>query len=276
MSGRYPKHREILFLCLTVLISISGTKNLEAQHVLGAREVSLGQASTALPDAQWALFSNPAMIPSDSRSISFFGIRYYGFSEITDMAASVHYPTNFGTIGIGAHRYGFDLFSENRVRVAYKNVFQNFHYGMVLNYNHITQGRGYGSAGALGIDLGIAATVTDALWLAARATNINQPEYGKSNEPLPRELVVGFSYAFSDLGLLTSEVVKDVRFPIAYRGGIEVIIMEGFLGRAGVTTGPTTFSGGFGFTADMWTINVVAQNHIDLGLSPGLDLSIQF
>lgn len=262
----------MIYMPLMVLLFI--VIEVKCQSILGARPVALGQAVTALPQSEWSLFANPAMMDSESRSVSFFGIRYYGFPEITDMAAAVSYPTSLGVIGIGAHRYGFDLFNESRLRLVYKNTFQNFHYGAALNYNHVSQGGGYGSAGALGVDVGIAAPLFERLWIGARATNINQPEYGAIEEPLPREMAIGLTYQLSDIALFTSDVVKDVRFPVSYRGGVEVFIFEGFAGRAGITTEPVTFSFGFGYTSGFWQINIAAQNHMNLGISPGLDLGI--
>lgn len=268
--GRFSGITALLpFLLLLIICGSS-----YGQGILGARPVSMGQAATALPGTGWALFTNPAMMDAERRSVSFFGIRYYGFSQITDMAAAANYPTKWGVMGAGAHRYGDDLFSENRIRLAYKNELRNFHYGAVLNYNHVSIGGGYGSAGALGVDVGIAAVLFKNLWIGAQATNVNQPSYGSIDEPLPRVLSIGFSYELSDIALITSDLFKDVRFPISYRGGLEVTIFENFVGRAGITTEPVTFSGGFGYTGSFWKINVVAQNHIDLGISPGLDLSI--
>ncbi|MDZ7717107.1 MAG: hypothetical protein U5J95_12940 [Balneolaceae bacterium] len=250
-----------------------------SQATLGAREISLGQATSALPNSTWAVFANPAMSSEDRKSVSFFGIRYYGFSELTDMAVAATYPTEFGVIGAGVYRYGDDLFNENQLRVSYKNSFQGFHYGAALNYNHVVQGDGHGSFGALGINVGLAAQIIDNLWIGAKATNINQPKYGEFNniaeEPV-RDLSIGFAYQVSDLFLFTSDVYKDVRFPVSYRGGAEIKIIENLRGRAGVTTEPLTFSAGFGYNTDLWGINIVAQQHENpvLGISPGLDLNI--
>lgn len=248
------------------------------QAVMGARPVAMGQATSAIPDMEWSVFANPAMMDDGKRSVSFFGIRYYGFSEITDIAASINYPTGWGTVGAGVHRYGFDLFNESRIRIGYKNSYRNFYYGAVLNYSHIAQGGGYGSAGALGVDAGIGASIFERFWIGARATNINQPEYGDGDvdvgEALPRELAIGFSCRLSDTALFASDLVKDVRFPVSYRGGVEVFIFDRFAGRAGITTEPTTFSLGFGYSAGFWSINLVAQNHEELGVSPGFDLGI--
>lgn len=251
-----------------------------SQAVVGARELAMGQAVTAL-DSRWSVFGNPALMDREKRSVSFFGVRYYGLSEITDMAASLTYPTPAGTFGGGVYRYGDELFSENRLRLGYKNAFQGFHYGLALNYNHIVQGGGYGSLTALGIDAGLAARIAEGFTVGAKATNINQPSYGSYNnisEEPPRELSIGFSYRLSGLALFSSEVVKDVRFPLSYRGGVEVKLFDRLKGRAGITTGPVTYAAGFGYSAERWGVNVAVQQHENpvLGLSPGFDLFISW
>lgn len=251
-----------------------------AQALMGARELAMGQAVTALPNSSWSVFANPAMVDQKSRSVSFFGVRYYGFADITDMAAVVTFPVKVGVLGFGVHRYGDDLFSENRLRTTFKNSFQGFHYGLAVNYTHVIQGEGYGSMGALGFDVGISARILEQLWIGAKATNINQPQYGvySSNieEEPPRELSIGLSYRLSDIALITSDAVKDVRFPLSYRAGLEITLFEELKGRAGITTEPQTFALGFGYVSEFWAINVGVQQHENpvLGISPGLDLNI--
>jgi hypothetical protein len=221
------------------------------------------------------------MISDQQRTVSFFGIRYFGLSELTDVAAVVAYPTSIGVIGGGAHRFGDDLFNQNRIRLTYKNSFQNFHYGAAINYNHVVQGGGHGSFGAFGIDAGLAAVITDDLWIGAKATNLNQAQYGEINnivEELPRNLSIGFSYKLSGVALFTTDVIKDVSFPVSYRGGVEINVVENLKARAGITTEPQTFSGGFGYNTEQWGVNIVVQRHEEeaLGFSPGLDFNISW
>ena len=250
-----------------------------AQTVIGARELGVGQAATALPGTGWAMFANPAMIPDHENSVSFFGVRYFGFAELTDMAVAVTYPTKIGVLGAGAHRYGDKLFNENRLRIGYKHSFQGFHFGVILNYNHVTQGGGYGSAGALGFDLGLAAQIIDQLWIGAKSTNVNQPSYSsRLNEKLPRELSIGLSYQLSEFALFTADVVKDVQFPIAYRSGVEITIIEVLQARAGFTTNPQSFTAGFGYRFSFWSANVAIHRHENrmLGYSPAIDFKINW
>ncbi|MDZ7683242.1 MAG: hypothetical protein U5J63_16440 [Fodinibius sp.] len=72
---------------------------------------------------------------------------------------------------------------------------------------------------------------------------------------------IGLSYQLSDIALFTTDVVKDVQFPISYRGGVEVTIIEELVGRAGITTEPQTFSAGFGYAGSFWKANVAVQRH---------------
>lgn len=273
----YRKFLPLLFAIVAWLVCPPAA--LRAQAVLGARELAVGQAATALPHSSWAVFGSPAMMSEKEATASFFGVRYFGLAEISDLAASVTYPIKNGVLAAGVHRYGYDLFNESRLRAGYKHSIRGFHYGLILNYSHVVQGGGYGSAGALGIDVGMAAPILPELWIAAKATNVNQPEYGSRNdEELPRNLSVGFSYHLSDIALLATELFKDVRFPLAYRGGVEVKIIGGLTGRAGITTAPRTISAGFGYLYSSWSANVAVQRHANniLGYSPAVDFKIRW
>lgn len=269
-------HQISLIWFLGFLIALLSVSTVQSQFSMGATSMSMGQTGVAVPDQSWSLFSNSALLQTDGNSVSFYGFQYVGISEITDVAATGIYQTSFGTFGAGLHRYGFNLFNENRIRIAYKNNLGNFHYGTVVNYNHVFQGADYGSAGAFGIDVGLATQLLPDFWFGARATNINQPTYGSSDEELPRDLAVGISYRLSGSTLFTSEIVKDIRFPLSFRGGVEFEVIDNLFARSGISNNPQTYSAGFGYQTHRIHVNIAVQQHIPLGLSPGIDLGIKF
>ncbi|NGP75909.1 hypothetical protein G3570_04640 [Balneolaceae bacterium YR4-1] len=241
----------------------------------------MGRATTAITESDWSLFANPAMISTSYTGISFFGVRYYGLDELTDLAVAVVLPSAIGSLAFGAHRFGDEFYNESRLRIGYKNEYQGFHFGLVANYNHLAIGGGYGSAGAIGLDVGIAAMILNGLWVAAKAVNINQPTYGKYkglSEELARDLSIGLSYQIADLLLFSIEAVKDIRFPISYRAGIDAKILGSFRGRAGVTTEPVTLAGGFGISSKSWAVNIGVQQHENpiLGMSPAMDFRLSW
>ncbi len=247
----------------------------EAQLIMGARATSMGQAITAMPGDVWQVFGNPSLLPDEGRSVSFYGIRYYGFSELTDMALAGHYAHRFGNFAVGMHTYGDDLFRESRFRIAYSRGFEGIYFGVIVNYAHMSIER-FGSAGALVFDAGISYVITDGLIAGSRATNLTRSTIGRAGEELPRELALGLSYTFSDRGTVSSEIVKDARFPLAYRGGMEVRVIDNFYLRGGFTTEPLTYSAGMGYNHNRWGINIGAQQHYVLGWNPGFDFNIRF
>lgn len=254
-----------LLVLLMVTASPAGAQNM------GARGIGMSAAVTALPDYTWSVFQNPAMIPDNGSHVSFFAIRYYGISELTDSALSGVHHLTFGSLGVGLHSYGFDLYRENQFRLAYMKPFENFRLGVSLQYQHVTIER-YGSAGALALNAGFGVQLDDDLWLGAQATNLNYGTLGEANEELPRELSVGLSYLMADKVLFASDIVKDVRFPFSYRSGVEVDVFDEFMYlRGGISTEPLTFSLGLGFSRAFWSANFAAQHHEWLGWSPGID-----
>tara|TARA_R110002126_G_scaffold288548_2_gene442401 strand:- start:4130 stop:4954 length:825 start_codon:yes stop_codon:yes gene_type:complete len=270
--------RTYLYKITFVLIFVAAPSVAFAQLTMGADGLALGQATTSLQNNSWAIFSNPATINNESKSISFFSLRNYGFEDLTDIAATGSIPTSFGIAAFGFHRYGGDLFNETRARLGYANSWDDLKFGVVLNYNHISQASPYGSGGALGIDLGVSAKLTEGLWLGARTSNLNQPQYNfeADEESLSRELALGLSYDLDQNALFLFDVVKDVRFPVSYRGGIEVKVIENLKGRVGVTTEPNTYSFGIGYGSKLWEANLAFQRHETLGFSPGIDLNFFF
>lgn len=267
----------VKYLLGVLVVGFFGPFNqLKAQTSLGATSVAMGQTGVAIPDANWSIFSNVALMQTDKNQVSFYGFRYVGIAEITDMAANLTTQTNFGTVGVGVHRYGFNLFNENRFLLAYKNNLDRFHYGASVSYTHIFQGGDYGVAGAFGVDLGLAAEITEDLWFGARATNLNQPSYGDTDEELARELATGLSYMLTPEALITAEIVKDVLFPLSFRSGVQFEIIQSLFIRAGITTKPETYSFGFGYESSRWDVNFALQQHNPLGLSPALDLGVRF
>jgi hypothetical protein len=269
----------ILFLYAVVFGFTTG--EIRSQNPMGAGSVGMGMTAVSATQTSWAVFNNPALMSTETGTVSFYAFRYAGFAELTDMAAAVSIPTRAGTFGVGAHRYGFDLFSENRFLAGWKYRFEQLHFGVAATWHHIVQGGGYGSAGALGVDIGFAADLLPVLRFGARATNINQPAYGGSNngsvnEYLPRELAAELTLKASDMLTLAAGLVKDVRFPLSVRSGIQFEPVTSLAIRAGFTTEPGTWSFGAGYTFSRFGVNLAMQQHDPLGLSPAMDITVEF
>lgn len=262
-------------LMLMLLFWLGSGVATYAQPVAGVRSLSLGRATTALEGNPWAVFANPAMLEADHTELAFLGIRNYELSDLDDMAAAFTFPFQSFGIGLGGHRYGNDLYRENRLSAALTYRYERLRAGAAIHYLTIAI-EGYGSAGTVGLDLGVAAQPAEGIWIAAHATNLNRPEIGQAHEPLPRQLSIGISGSLSKRLLWTGEVVKDVRFPLAFRSGLEAGPFLNLKLRAGMGTDPETVSGGLAYDAAHWSVAVAAERHQVLGYTPGIELTIRW
>ncbi len=264
-----------VFLILLSLVFVLPLKiqAQSAQAVMGARAIGLSQAVTALPDYEWNVFFNPAMMSQEGRHASFFAMRYYDISELTDYGLAATYATDYGTAGVGLHTYGFDLYRESRYRLAYMNEFYNIRVGLAANMTHLSI-HDFGSDVGFALDIGVAYNIFDNLILGAKFSNINRGTIGEVEEELPRDMAIGISYTLSDRALFVSDVYKDIDFDFSYRGGVEIHIIEILRARAGITTNPQTLSFGFGYVSSLIRADIAVQRHDVLGWSPGLDFAV--
>ncbi|MEX0685744.1 MAG: hypothetical protein WD267_12175 [Balneolales bacterium] len=261
----------VLYASLMILTSVFSDVN--AQSISGAKGVALAQSVTALQDNTWSVFQNPAMMPRKGTRISFYAIRYYGLSELTDSALAGIYNASFGTLSVGLHSYGYELYKESQLRFAITKSFKNFRIGSTIRYHNISI-KNYGSAGTIAFDTGFAMMLAEGLWLGVYAGNISRSTLGEAHEELPVEFAIGLSYTLSDRVLVVSDLFKDVRFPFSYRAGTEVTILDDILQlRTGISTEPITYSIGIGLERAYWSVDIAAQHHEWLGWSPGIGLN---
>ncbi len=216
-----------------------------SQIVMGGRGASLSEATSAMTNDKWALFANPANL-SKRNTASFYAIRNFGLSALTDYAFELSCRTKAGTIGVGGHTYGFKLFRQSEFRVGFSKSILDIRLGLVVNYINYSLPEPYGSAGTIGVNIGITAPLVNGLWLGARAENINQPEIGKNKEELPQALAIGIDYRISSKALYLLECYKDIDFPVSIRSGLEFSPVGVLRLRAGIKTHPQSFSLGLG------------------------------
>lgn len=242
---------------------------------MGARNTAMGQAVTAADGDLWAMFGNPAAVDDSRKTVGFYAIRYYQLSELTDVSTVVNLPTDFGVLSVGGHRFGFDLYSENRFGAAFAKKWESISVGVSSYYHHVAIGGDYGSAGTMLLNVGMLSSISERWKIGFRAFNLLDSRLGESGAELAREIALGLGFQPHERVLFQTDAVKDVRYPLSVRMGAELWLLEFIALRAGVTTQPNTMSLGFGIKRGNLTANLVAQRHEEpaLGLSPGLDLS---
>lgn len=248
---------------------------------VGARAIALGGAFTGLANSSATLFYNPAgamLVPF--REASFFYSRPYGLQELDYLTFSYLEPSllprQYGAVGVSAKRYGFELYNETMFGLTYANSFEKkFLYGVTVNYQH-TFIKSYGSAGAIGIDIGVLGLITETLTLGFAAHNLNAPRIGVSREELAQTYALGLSYKALSNFLIALDLEKDVRFPLSMKSGFEYRPVLAFSIRVGFSTEPSRFTGGFGVHYAMLDVDYAFATHRDLGMTNQLSVSLRF
>lgn len=258
---------------------LAAWSDVASQPVIGTRSAALGGAESALYGGKWSLFGNPANADTLGPSLSFFGMRYYGLPELTDLAASGALPTGAGVFSAGFHSYGDERYREQQFRVGWKGTFERFHLGVAAAWHHVALGGGYGSDGAPTLHAGLTVEVARKVLLGMRLANLNGGAWetaGGEPEELPRLMGVGFSYRPGQGTLFACEWVATSGHDPEFRIGVEFSLAPGLRFRAGASSRPRTLSGGLSYARRRWGAGLAVQRHPDplLGYSPGVDVHL--
>jgi hypothetical protein len=244
-----------------------------------ARADALGYSVTADP-AAGSVHANPAAAATRSRPTAHFYARQsFGLSALRYGATSVILPFEWGVPSAGASTFGFDEYREVHLSAGYARsvsfgTTRSIHLGTTVRYHH-TSIAGFGSSGAVGLNVGFLLALLRSLHLGAHATNVNGAHLA-TNEPLPRTLALGLHYRPLDHVSVLADVFKDVRFPLSVRGGIEIRPVAPLVLRTGITTAPVRFMGGAGVRLGPLQASIAAEQHQELGWSPSASLRVHW
>ncbi|MBK8552853.1 MAG: hypothetical protein IPL53_18040 [Ignavibacteria bacterium] len=266
---------------VTLVISILTVKSSYSQFEntdIGARPVGLNGAFTSLSNNSLAVFYNPAGLGQlKYREISaFYGPSPFGIGEVSTAALTYSEPLNFGTLGLGLKTFGFDLYRETNFIISYGNSFkEKIFYGLNFNFYDLNI-QNYNSASTFGADIGALAYLTGFLKWGFFVKNITGSEIGESRQKLAQVYKTGLTFQPNNDLNLVLEIEKDVKFPLAFRGGLEYFINEYIDLRAGTGTQPASFTGGISINYSLFQIDYSIYNHQDLGITNQGSVTLNF
>ena len=235
--------------------------------LMGARQAGLGYASSILTD-DWSIHNNPAGISSlKERSVSFAYDLTPSIAGGNRIAATFNAPTKWVNSGIGFFRFGDALYSESKISIAVGNKIGISSLSVRGNYNQY-RAEGFGTSTAFSLDVGSITQLTQQISIGLYITNITQASFTSSAaERLPTRLVAGFGYTPSEKILLTSEIEKDLDFPIMWRTGFEMGIYKSVFFRTGYTINPNAGFFGLGIKKKNLKIDYALRYQNLLGVS---------
>ncbi len=251
---------------------------------VGARFLGMGGTGLTLTDL-WSVRLNPAGLAGLDKPVAgIFYQRHFLSEDLAHQGLAFAIPVGKGTFGVGADRFGYDLYNETRASLAYAMRFgDGLRAAVQLDYLGVQLGNNYGSTSAFTAELGVQAKLTDELWLGAHVYNPNRAKLDATTESnvtlderVPTLLRAGFGWIASSKLTVTAEVEKDIDRDERFRFGVEYIPNKVLYLRTGISTAAVQGHFGVGFRLKQLDIDLAVALRSQLGPTPMLNLNYRF
>jgi hypothetical protein len=265
--------RAFVSVVLVVLLSKAAIAQ-SVSTLMGGRANGMGYASATLFD-EWGMFNNIAGIAKiESTTASFAYDLHPSLVGANRTAALIAHPFKIGVVGVGAYRFGDNLYNEHILSAGFSNTFGIASLGLKVNYIQY-QTEGFGTKGVVSINFGGIAQLTPILAVGAYITNINQPELNEL-EKLPTRLAAGISITPTEKIIINTELEKDLEYDPTWKAGIEYKFHSKFCARTGYNINPNTAFFGLGFKTKKFNIDYALQHNVLLSLSHQASIRYEF
>lgn len=241
----------------------------------GARPASMGGAAVTFTDI-WSLYHNQAGL-AKLKNIELAA--FYENRFLVDNLAFAGFagaaPIGNGAIGLSYAGFGYDVYREGKLGLAYAlNLSGKVSVGVQLNYHSLRINTdGYGNGSAITGEIGFRIQVSEKVALGVQLVNPSRTKRNDfDDERIPTLLRLGAGYAISKEVLATVEVEKDIDSDATFKAGVEYRPVDLFYLRLGASSAPQTFAFGLGFDFGNFGFDLASTYNSVLGFSPQASL----
>jgi hypothetical protein len=249
----------ILSVCLTSCFAQSSST------LIGARAAGIAYASSCLKD-EWSIFNNIAGLASvENLAVAFSYDAQPSFKPFNRFAAVFALPTKLGTIGAGLFQFGDKLYNEQILTFGFSNSFGLASLGLKVHYTQY-KASGFGSKGVFSVSFGGIAKLTDEISVGAHIININQSKISTIyEEQISTVLVIGIGLKLAAQTFITTELEKDLHYPVKWKTGFEYYPFKKFGFRTGFNLNPSIAFVGFEFRSAKFKLDYAYQHNFTVG-----------
>ena len=262
------------YFCLLIIVLIF-SKCSSAQS---ARFAGMGNSSLTLFDT-WSATGNQAGLAN--LEIATFAIGYenkFQLTETSTQAAIIAFPSKSGNFALSLNRYGYHLYSENSVGIAYaRKLGEYISAALQFDYLYYQQAANYGNKNLFMMEAGLIAKPFDNFFIGAHIynpTRVKLADY--EQERVPTIMRFGLGYYFSNQVLFTVETEKNIYNKARFKAGIEYEPINHLFFRTGFGTNPNQYSFGLGYEIWNFTTDIAVVTHEWLPLSTEISISYSF
>ncbi len=273
-----------LFRSLGVVLLLLGgfPVTLQAQFdfpSMGGRSAALGGCSVALDDAESSFDNWAAMGGLEHTVLSLSGRQQFVSEGLGYARLAAALPVGFGAWGASLLHYGNSDYNEQQVSLAYAApAGRKVRVAAVLHYLHsATSDPYYDPVHLLTFSVAIQYAPSERLTVGFKAynplaTEMHTDVYSRT----PALLNLGVAYRLLDELLAVVEAEKNLYSEATLRMGLEYLFLENYAFRVGLNTHPTIYTFGLGIRQRHWGVDLSAQMHQVLGMTPQLSAYYSF
>jgi hypothetical protein len=271
-------HVHIVFIFLIMAVTCEAQIRSDVLSVSGARSASLGYAAACVNDV-WSVHNNPALMPDVSQITC--GLYYenrFLLKELGYRCGVFLTPTSFGAIGGYISNFGYSAYSEWEIGLSYAREFGHyFSSGIQLDYYSILQGEDYGSQHMITFGIGLKTLLNKKTIIVVHIYNPLPvklfPQMAQNSSVL---FSLGLIYRPSGNITITTQADKDLISKVSFKPGIEYMITDILILRAGLSTNPRTYAFGAGIIWKTFVFDLATTIHPQLGTYPQASVQLKF
>ena len=264
------RYATLLFLS-TLLVTGAYGQNFRQ---IGGRQAGLAYTGVALNDV-WAYHNNPGMLGflEESAAGVFYENRFFS-KELQYQGLVYAQPLKKGVISFGGQYSGFNQYSTSRAGVGYALALSDkLSMGIQINYMNVRQPAYYGTKHGISGEFGLGIKVTSKWTVAMAINNLTRSNLSAStNERFETIFRIGALYDVSKRVFVTSELEKDINFPLRVKVGVEYHPVTPFYVRVGAAVNTTSFAIGLGYALKNLRIDLGSNYVQPLGFHTALSV----
>jgi hypothetical protein len=245
---------------------------------IGSRQSGMAYAAVALNDI-WAYHNNPGMLGflQETGAGVYYENRFF-LEEFQYQGLVYAQPLKRGTISLGGQYSGFDLYSTSRAGLGYALALsEKLSMGVQINYMNVRQPSYYGTKHGVSGEFGLGVKVTPKWTFAMAINNLTRSRLADfQNERFETIFRAGTLYELSKRVIISTELEKDIAFPLRLKVGVEYHPAEPFYIRAGAAVNATSLALGFGYVIKNLRIDISSNYVQPLGFHTAASLNFIF
>ena len=262
--------KKYVLLIVTIVLALPLAAQIESSSV-GAEENAMGKCDLSYYNP-YAVSNNPAML-SDRKAwgVGVYSERRFLLSPLSHHQASFFMSKKWGAIGAAVEYQGDGVYSQSQVSLAYaRKISDRINVGVGF-YTDMYQTKDMESIRTINGQVGLYYKLIDKLHLAATLKNPFPQKLDAHDVPMQGAVGLNFipseKVQFRAEGHFSTAHAADFRLGLNYQP-IQILSLQ-----IGYLSYPSSITGGFGLSFSNFKLNLFAQTHNQLKITPGLSLS---